>query len=529
MLFTSYGFIGFLIILFALYYLLPKKLQWPLLLLADYVFYWFAGPGFLLYILSTTVTVYLSAMGIAVLADRQKEYLTLRKAELSREERRDYKAGVKKKQQLCMLAGLLVNLAVLAAVKYTNFAIANINALLSLFGGGPLSFLDIALPLGISFYTFQALGYLIDVYRGTAEAERSPFKFALFVSFFPQLIQGPISRFNDLKDGLFSEHSFDSAVFSRGLQRVLWGYFKKLVIADRILTGVNAIIGSPELYNGGFAFVGMLFYALELYADFTGGIDITIGIAEALGIPVKENFIRPFFSKSVKEYWRRWHITMGTWFTDYIFYPISVCKPMLRFSKFARAHFGNTIGKRLPVYLSSFAVWLATGVWHGAGWNFVAWGLGNWVIIMVSQELEPLYERFHQRFHVSGKTWFRAFQVIRTVFLMSALRMFDCYRNVPLTFRMFFSIFSGRGWAEVFNGGLMGLGLSGLDYGILAFGLVLLLTVSLIQRSGSVRDKLARKPYPLRFAVWFGLFIIVLLAGEYGIGYDQSQFIYNQF
>ena len=529
MLFTSYGFIGFLLILFPLYYLLPKKLQWPLLLAADYLFYCFAGPGFLVYILSTTATVWLAAMGIAALDEGQKAYLASHKAELSRDERKEYKAGIKKKQRLCMLAGLLLNLGILAAVKYANFAIVNINALLRLFGGGRLGFLDIALPLGISFYTFQALGYLVDVYRGTAEAERNVFKFALFVSFFPQLVQGPISRYNDLKETLYSPHSFDPDSFTRGLQRVLWGYFKKLVIADRILTAVNVIIGSPVRYDGGYVLVGMLFYALELYADFTGGIDITIGLAEALGIRVRENFIRPFFSKSVKEYWRRWHISMGAWFTDYVFYPISVCKPMLRFSKFARSRFGNAVGKRLPVYLSSFTVWLATGLWHGAGWNFVAWGLGNWVIIMVSQELEPLYARFHRRFPVSGRLWFRAFQVIRTVLLMSVLRMFDCYRSVPLTFKMFFTLFTPRNWAALFSGGLMELGLSGVDYGVLLFGLVLLLAVSLLQRGGSLRDRLRAKLYPLRFAVWFGLFVLVLLAGEYGVGYDQSQFIYNQF
>ncbi len=529
MLFTSYAFLGFLCVLFPLYYLIPTRHQWKLLLLASCLFYFAAGPTYLLYILTTALTVYYAARRIGALGAEQSAYLKEHKAELDREGRKAYKDSVKKRQRRWLLFALLLNLGILAVVKYTNFAIRNLNGLLSLFGSGrQLSFWNIALPMGISFYTFQALSYLIDVYRGVSPAQQNPFRFILFVSFFPQLVQGPISRYKDLSPSLFAEHPFDAHTLCRGLQRVLWGFFKKLVIADRMLSAVNTLIRGGD-YTGAYAFAGMLFYALELYADFTGGIDITIGVAEALGVTVQENFIRPYFSKSIKEYWRRWHISMGTWFTDYIFYPISVCRPMLRLSRFGRAHLGEQLGKRLPIWLSSFAVWLATGIWHGASWNFVAWGLGNWLVIMISQELEPLYERFHRRFSVAEKGWFRLFQVVRTVLLMSALRMFDCYRDVPLTFRMFFSMFTARNWAVLFDGSLLTLGLTGLDFAILAGGLVLLLTVSLRQRRGSVRDAVAARPYPLRFCLWFGLFLVVLFMGAYGIGYDESQFIYNQF
>lgn len=530
MLFTSYEFLGFLAVVLLLYYLIPKKFQWQLLLAASYLFYFAAGPSFLLYILVTTASTWFTAFRIQALGETQKLYLKENKESLSKDEKKAYKAKIKHGQWKWMLACLLLNIGILAVVKYTNFAISNINGILSAVGSNnQLSFLNIVLPMGISFYTFQSMGYLIDVYRGVVPAEKNFFKLALFVSFFPQLIQGPISRFGDLAQSLFEKHKFDAQTVSFGLQRILWGYFKKMVLADRMLTAVNAIIRDTESYSGAYVFVGMMFYAFELYADFTGGIDITIGIAQALGITVKENFERPYFSKSIKEYWRRWHITMGTWFTDYIFYPISVCKPMLKFSKFSRKHFGEVIGKRMPVYLSSFVVWFATGIWHGASWNFIVWGLGNWVVIMISQELEPLYERFHKHFAVQDKFGFRLFQVVRTVLLMSCLRTFDCYRDVPLTFKMFGTMFTARNWNILWNGSLMQLGLTGLDYGILLLGLVLLLTVSLVQRSGSVRVKIAAKPYVLRFAIWYGLFLVVLLAGAYGVGYDASQFIYNQF
>jgi len=531
MLFVSYGFLGFLALTLALYYVIPKRFQWQLLLMASYVFYFLADPRYLLYILATTVSTYLLGNAIEKRAQRQKMYLAEHKADLSKEEKKAYKQKVKSGQWKLLLVCLFFNLGILAVVKYTNFAISNVNAVLRLTGSGKeLGFLNIALPMGISFYTFQSLGYIIDVYRGTCKAERNPFRFALFVSFFPQLVQGPISRFGDLSRTLYAEHPFVWRDVSFGLQRILWGYFKKMVIADRMLTAVNAIIRNSADYRGAYVFVGMMFYALELYADFTGGIDITIGIAETMGIRVTENFERPYFSKSIKEYWRRWHITMGTWFTDYIFYPVSVCKPMLKFSKFARAHFGEVVGKRMPVYLSSFAVWLATGVWHGASWNFIVWGLGNWVVIMISQELEPLYARFHKRFPaVRGKRAYQGFQVIRTVLLMSCLRTFDCYRDVPLTFRMFGTMFTARNWNILWDGSLLGLGLGGADFAVLFLGLILLLAVSLIQRRGNVRERIAAKPFWVRFAVWYGLFLLTLLLGAYGAGYDASQFIYNQF
>lgn len=530
MLFTSYEFLEFLFLLFLFYYFLPAGWQWKLLLGASFLFYFYAGPVYCIYILVTILSTWFTGCRIEAARAKRDNWLQEHKEALSREERKSYKARVKHKTWILTLCCLLFNLGILAVVKYTNFVIFNINGLLEAAGNGKsLDYLNIIVPLGISFYTFQSMGYIIDVYRGTVEAEKNPFRFALFVSFFPQLIQGPISRFGDLKKTLFTPHPFEVRTVCLGLQRILWGFFKKLVIADRILAGVNTLIHNPDIYDGAWVFVGMLFYALELYADFTGGIDITIGIAQTLGIQVAENFNRPYFSKNIKEYWNRWHITMGSWFTDYIFYPISVCKPMLKLSRFSRSHFGEIVGKRVPVYLSSFAVWFATGIWHGASWNFIVWGLGNWLVIMVSQEFEPLYKKFHGRFSVRDKWGFRLFQVVRTVLLMSCLRLFDCYRDVPLTFRMFGSMFRRGNWNILFNGELLTIGLSAADYGVLLAGLLLLVTVSLLQRRGSVREKIAVLPFWGRFALWYGLFLAVLLFGAYGAGYDASQFIYNQF
>ncbi len=529
MLFTSYEFIGFVALLLLLYYIVPKKFQWQLLLLASYIFYWIANPIYLIYILTTTVSIYLVTCRIQKNADRTNEYLKLNKDTFSKDEKKEYKKQQKKiRLRWAVFCGVF-NLGILACVKYLNFFIENINSIVKVSGGQQLSFVKLIVPMGISFYTFQAVGYLIDVYRGSIKAEKNIGKVALFVSFFPQLVQGPIGRFGDLSQTMFEEHSFDARKVSYGLQRVLWGFFKKLVVADRIFAAVSTLIKDVDTYHGAYAVVAMLFYTIQLYADFTGGIDVVIGIGEMLGITMQENFNRPYFAKSLKEYWRRWHISMCNWFRDYVFYPVSTSGTLQKFAKFSRKKLGDKIGKRLPVYISTFVVWFCTGIWHGANWNFIVWGLLNWLVLMVSEELEPLYQRFHNRFHVEGKFAYKLFAVGRTFILVCVLNIFDCYTSVADTLSLIGSVFVARNWAVLWDGSLLKIGLSASDYIVLAVGIFLMLFVSLVQRSGKVRDKIAAKPYVVKVAIWLGLFIAVLVFGAYGIGYDSSQFIYNQF
>lgn len=530
MLFTSYSFLIFLITLFISYYMIPKRFQWMLLLGASYLFYGFAGTHFLVFIAITTMATYLVSRKIGQLEEEKAIYIRTHKKDLSRQQIKTYKLSIKSRKWKTLLVGLFITLGILATMKYTNFAISNLNSFVKTFGGeAQLSFMTIAVPLGISFYTFQSVGYIIDVYRGKYPPEKNPFKLALFVSFFPQLIQGPISRFDDLSKTLFKEHSFDKKNVHFGLQRIMWGFFKKLVIADQLSIAVTTLFSDPETYHGGFVLVGMLFYAFQLYADFTGGIDITIGIAQVLGITVKENFHRPYFSKSIAEYWRRWHISMGTWFKDYVFYPLSVSKPMLKFSRYSRRKLGDRLGKRLPVYISVLILWFTTGIWHGASWNFIIWGVMNGVVILISQEFQPFYTKFHKKFNVKHMFFFRAFQVGRTILLMSSIRLFDCYQDVPLTFKMFWTMFASFNYYELFNGSLLNLGLTIGNYIVLTLALGIVLTVSLLQRNGSVREMLASKPIYVRYAANYAIVVSIIIFGAYGIGYDSSQFIYNQF
>lgn len=524
MYFTSSIFIAFLAVMFALYYIIPRKAQWVLLLIGSYVFYAWAGLHFLVYVLITTVTTWYSAVRISDRQSQHKRWMKVNKDELTREEKKAAKAVMKKITRRWFLFALLLNLGILAVIKYTNFMIGNIN---SIFGTG-LNFWSIALPMGISFYTFQSMGYLIDVYHGKAEAQRNLGKFALFVSFFPQMVQGPISRYNDLAPSLFGEHKFDSKGIRYGMERVLWGFFKKLVVADRLVVGVKALISTPEQYTGAWVAMAMFLYAIQLYADFTGGIDITIGVAQMFGVKLVENFDRPFFSKDTAEYWRRWHISMGSWFRDYIFYPISVCGWMLKLTTWSRKHLGNVIGKRVPVYLAMAVTWFATGIWHGAAWNFIVWGMLNCLVLIISQELTPFYDWFHSKVHVQDKWGWKLFQILRTFILMSSIRILDCYRNVPLTFHQVGTIFTTANLGEVFPG-LTGLGMSWADWVIVVIGTLLMLAVSLVQRRGSVREQLDAKPVAVQAALFAVLLYVVLIFGAYGIGFDANQFIYNQF
>lgn len=520
--FTSFGFLACLAVLLVVYYLIPKKTQWILLLVASYAFYILAGMEYLLFILFTTATTYLAARWMGMHLAKQDAFLAENKASMTREERKEYKATVKKRNRVYMILCLAVNFVILFICKAC--LLAPVGKLLQ---GTGLSFLSLGLPMGISFFMFQSTGYVVDVYRGVAKCEKNFFRYALFVSFFPQLVQGPISKFSQVAPTMYQPHDFDGKQVSFGLQRMLWGYFKKLVIADRIVAGVIAL-QAPQYTGVGFLLLSV-FYAIQIYGDFTGGIDITIGIAQVLGITLPENFVRPYFSKNIAEYWRRWHISLGEWMKDYIFYPISVSQPMLKLSKAGRQKLGN-FGKRLPVYIASIATWFCTGIWHGLTPNFILWGMMNCFVIVVSEELAPLYGKFHDKFHLKEKFWYGGFEMLRMFMLMNLIRVVDLFPAVDRYFAKMGSLLTTFNFHILWDGTLMQLGLTGLDYAVLGFAIILVFTVSLIQeKKGSVRELLAQKPAALRYGLIFALFLLVLILGNYGIGYNAGNFIYNQF
>ena len=531
--FTSLKFIAFLIFTVLLYYILPKKHQWKLLLVASYIFYFFAGKWYLPYIIATTVSSYFIGRVISKNLKNEKLYLAEHKDSLDKEGKKAYKAHEKKKRFNILILGLVFNFGILGVLKYTGFTVSNINSIIHIFDSNTsLVIPKLILPLGISFYTFQTMGYLIDVYREKTVAESNIFRLALFVSFFPQLVQGPISRHSDLAGELFTPHTAKWKNIASGAIRIAWGYFKKLIIADTVMVAITTVISSPDKYAGGYVFFLIIAYSAQIYADFTGGIDITIGIAEALGIRLKENFDHPFASKCTKEYWNRWHITMGSWFTDYIFYPLSICKPMQKLSKFSRAKFGNALGKRIPVYLATIFTWFLTGLWHGASWNFIVWGLLNCLVILVSQELTPLFNKFHKKFPNLRESYaWTLFCRTRTFLLMGAIRILDCYRDVPTTFRGLFSMFTNpTSWADMFGGGILTLGLDIYDFALILIGVMVVCIVSKFQKAEgiSLRHKISEKPILACLCIC-ALVLAIAIFGAYGLGFDSSGFIYTQF
>lgn len=490
------------------YYLIPKRFQWIWLLIFSYIYYASSGIKILFFLLYTTITTY----GTGRLLDRVNH------KELPRNE-------AKSRKRRILIGCLLLNFGMLAVLKYTNFAIENVNAI---FHAG-ISFQKLILPLGISFYTFQSMGYIIDVYWGKYEAEKNPFRFALFVSFFPQLLQGPIGRFDRLARQLYEQHSFDLLKAQYALQLMLWGFFKKLVLADRAAVVVNQVFQNYTQYSGVTNIVALLMYSIQLYMDFSGGMDVVMGVAALFGVELDQNFKRPYFATSITDFWHRWHITLGTWMKDYIFYPVSLSKWMGKFSKWSKKAFGKKTGRVVPICVANIIVFLVVGVWHGAAWKYIAYGLYNGLIIAISSLLAPLYRKGFEKFHINPKSgaW-HVVQILRTFLLVNISWYFDMAVSLSAAFAMMKSTVTGFSLATLTDGSLMMLGLDKLDYMILAMGCLVVFLVSFLQERGiKIRESLGRKPLVIRWAV-YGM----LVFGIPMFGYVMTTtggFIYAQF
>ncbi|MCR4738886.1 MAG: MBOAT family protein [Lachnospiraceae bacterium] len=529
--FISLQFTCFVIVSLILYYLVPKKWQWVILLLAGYYFYFCTGIKNIAYILITTATTYLSAIYIGNSVRSQSEYLKQNKEMLSRDEKKLYKQQMKKKQKLVLFLCIFVNLSILLFFKYANMTIAYLNLFRLHFMHRTdfIGFLDIFLPLGISFYTFQTIGYLADVYYGKYEPERNFFRYALFVSFFPQMIQGPISRFKDLAGELYRERSFEFDRIKSGFYRVMWGLFKKLVIADRLSAYVSVSMEQRQQYPGLYLLFTIFFYSMQIYGDFSGGIDIALGVSELFGIRITENFERPFFSKDIAEYWRRWHITLGTWFRDYIFYPLSINKGILNLGKAVRIKISDPLGKRVPLYLPMIIVWITTGMWHGAESKYVVWGLLNCLFIILGTEFKPVEEKLIRRFKINeGSFFLKLFRVIKTFWLMAFLRVFDIAPDTKAGFETIGLVF--RSWKEFnINNIFEQLNLPIEEFTVAIIAIIIMFIMDLIQRKGSLRERIFRLSTPVQWVILSSLIFAVTVFGSYGMGYDAKQFIYLQF
>lgn len=537
MTYTSFMFAVFALVTIAVYYLMPyKKYQWAVLLVASLTFYLYNSYRFVFYIACTAATIYLAAKYIEDYAKSTKAIAKQKKAELSRDEIKSFKKERKKKEKCILALVLVLNFGILFILKYYNFMVGGLFELLG-FSKSETPFIKLFLPLGISFYTFQATGYLIDVYRGLVKAERNFFKFALFVSFFPQIIQGPISEYEQLGAQLIKEHKPEWMRFKMGCQLILWGLFKKLIIADRAIYFIQKCAGNYTRYNGLIVLFAGFVYAVQLYTDFSGGIDISRGIAKILGIDMIDNFRRPYFSKSLGEYWRRWHISLGAWMKKYVFYSLAMSNAFIKLSNKlkrdgdelspARAH----LVKTLPSALAIFIVFMFVGLWHGANSKYVGFGTWNGAVLMLSMLLKPALLRLGKIFHMKDNFLWNLFRMLRTFILVLIGYYFDIAKDFSSAIDMMVRSVSGWNFALAMKQ-LPPMLPQIQDHLILFCACIILLVCSILQErkdAESPGELTKSHSIVLQWIVIMVGILLVAIFGIYGPSADPADFVYMQF
>lgn len=508
---TSFTFICFFAGILILYYLIPKKLQWGFLLLCSVAYYLLSGNGFL--ILYPVFSVTACYAGTRLLLNTPEEQTGRRRA--------------------ILWLTIAANLGVLVVLKYVNFGIYTIDGIAKLFGSSEelIRSVDFMVPLGVSFYTFSLLGYVIDVYNGIANPQKNYAKLALYGMYFPVILSGPILKYREHGEQFFSPHPFCYEKVTRGLQRMLWGFFKKLVIAERLGTLVDTVYGQYGEYPGAYIWFATVCYAFQLYTDFSGGMDIVLGISESFGIDLPENFETPFFAKSISEYWRRWHITLGVWMKEYVFYPVLRTKAFTNLNKKWKEKFGKKKGKQYTTFAAMFILWFTVGVWHGGDWKYVIGsGLLHWCYIVLEELLAAPCARAMDRMHIraDGKC-IAVVRVLRTFFLVCIGDLFFRAASVGDAFAMLAKAVAVWNPQILWNGALLNLGLEPEELLIALVSLLILWLVSCLQQKESVRERIGRKPLPVRWVIWYALLFYVILLGCYGPGYSASEFIYQGF
>lgn len=467
MIFNSLEFAAFFIMVTVAFFLLPHRYRWFLLLAASCYFYMAFVPVYILILGFTIVIDYYAGIWLE-------------------------KATVRKKSILAI--SLAANIGILVFFKYFNFLNENLTALFRLAGAeNPVPFLTILLPIGLSFHTFQAMSYTIEVYRGNQKAEHNFGIYALYVMFYPQLVAGPIERPQNILHQFYVEQQFDEKRVTSGLRLMLFGFVKKLVIADRISIYVDTVYGSANQQSGITLLVATLLFAIQIYCDFSGYSSIAIGSARVMGFDLMKNFNHPYLSQSVSEFWRRWHISLSTWFRDYVFIPL-----------------GGSRVARPRVYFNVLVVFLLSGIWHGASWTFVIWGLLNGLYLIIENALGIRSK--------SSNKLVALVRMIMTFLLVSFAWIFFRASNVEQGFLIVKRIFQ-------FNGPLyMGYPKDHFYYAVLAsFGL---LAWELSREYGvSWVGSFERNPQPLKYAFYLAAIVTILLFGVF----DGGQFIYFQF
>ena len=494
MLFNSISFIIYFPIVVFIYFVIPKKARYLWLLLASYFFYMCWNAKYAVLLLYSTAVTYVSGLLI---------------------DRCDRKEGLEKRKKLFVALSFIMNLSILFLFKYFNFVVGNINVILAecnlqvIMPG-----VDLLLPVGISFYIFQALSYTMDVYRKEIYVERNFLKYALFVSFFPQLVAGPIERSKNLlkQIGTYNVFSYDN--FRRGLLIMLWGYFQKIVIADRIALLVDTVYNNVGSYEGSYYLLASVLFAIQIYCDFSGYSLIAAGAAKVMGFELMENFNCPYYAKSVAEFWRRWHISLTSGFRDYLYIPLG----------------GNRKGTARK-YLNILLVFLVSGLWHGAQWTYVIWGGLNGLFQVLGSILAPLRKKAGELLGVKEESFGHKFiQVCVTFVLVDFAWIFFRAASVHDALHIIKSILTVHNPWIFFDNSLYSLGLSQKQFHLMVFSLAVLAVADWLKyKKVNVLDRLMEQDIWFRWPAYLMGILFVLVFGIWGNAYDAQAFVYFQF
>lgn len=525
---TSVYLFLFLPAVLVTYQVVPQKMRWKVLLGYSYLFFYLISGKLVIYLIGTTLLTHYIGVWLAGLKMQCEQELS--KAE--KEEKAEIRNRYRKQEKRVLFGGILILLAVLAYLKYYNFFAQNINLLIEKAGGQSLfQMKSLLLPIGISFYTLQAIGYMADVYWEKIPAERHLGKLALFLGFFPQIMEGPISGYSDTADALWKCEPLKGENLSKGSVRILWGLFKKMIIADRLYVIVCAVFEHYEDYSGVVVAAAAVAYTVQLYMEFSGCMDIVIGSGRLFGVCLPENFRQPFASKNAAEFWRRWHITLGIWFKSYVFYPVSVSSVVKRWNQYGRKHMGKYITKLGTSALALFPVWLGNGLWHGARWSYIFYGMYYFVILLFGVAVEPVRKKVIEICHIKENAlYWRIPQVLKTWLIIFIGELFFRANGLKAGIQMFVSIFRNFELEKLWDGTLLTLGLDKADFIVIFAGCLVVGIVGLIKEKDiAVGERLAQFRLPVRWLVYYSLILAVVIFGAYGVGYQQVELIYAGF
>lgn len=510
-----------------LYQLVPQRHRWKVLLLISYLFFYSISGKLLGYLLLSTISMYYFGLW---LGKCKTDYNEQRRTS---ENKKALKVSYGKKKFRILWLGMIMQIAILVVLKYSQFFCGNINEVLKAFSSPVLiPKIKFIVPIGISFYTLQVLSYLLDIYYQKIEPDRNLGRLALYLSFFPTILEGPICRYSQTAVVLHQGNSVTYKNFTYGSQRILWGLFKNFIIADRLNMLVERVFDKPIAHYGGVVIiVASVLYTFQLYANFSGSIDITIGVGEIFGVTIPENFRQPFFSKTASEFWRRWHITLGTWLKDYIFYPISLTKFVKNLGKDSKAKFGKHMGQIIPSSIALFGVWTCNGLWHGTGWQYIFYGMYYFVLILLGNTFEPWIHNLMDTLKIKRESIpYRTVQTIKMLVIIFIGELFFRAKSLSSGLKMFGSIFTEFRWSTFTDGSLLRLGLTNHDYVAVLFGLIAMLIVSILHEKGiSIRDKIAGWNIYYRWGFFYATIMIIIILGAYGDVYIPPKLIYAGF